>query len=248
MPAGAGATLLGLPRLGLFGLVALGALSQLLIQTQAYGGNPVVLVPSSDAAVLWERGMTDRGWGRRRPHAPGHGSAAPLDGRAGARPGRGLIKLRRGAVRAPRDHRGLPRGRRCEADPCSGSWRGLAPGKEGLLAGVLFLLLDEQPRPPDPLAGTLQLTAGAALLLAVSSGLRGVGPGRAGSRAPRGAVPRVPARTRGDPSWRSEVLLERRDRPRGLRGRGERSLHRAGDRAQLRGVRRTDPHQQPRPA
>ena len=55
MPAGAGATLLGLPRLGLLGLVALGALSQLLIQTQAYGGNPVVLVPSSDAAVLWER-------------------------------------------------------------------------------------------------------------------------------------------------------------------------------------------------
>lgn len=42
-------------RRGLLGLMGFAALSQALIQRQAYGSNPVVRVPGSDAAVIWER-------------------------------------------------------------------------------------------------------------------------------------------------------------------------------------------------
>ncbi|QDV05461.1 hypothetical protein Poly30_09590 [Planctomycetes bacterium Poly30] len=42
-------------RRGLMGLVALGALGQFLIQSQAFGVNPMALVPQVDAATIWEQ-------------------------------------------------------------------------------------------------------------------------------------------------------------------------------------------------
>lgn len=180
MPAGAGATLLGLPRLGLLGLVALGALSQLLIQTQAYGGNPVVLVPSSDAAVLWERAGEIAG-GAVVDHMPLDTAPLPLWMAAlvrvlgGGLAAFGVVQSVLHVITAV-----LLAAAAAKLIRAAGLGEGSAPGKAGLLAGVLFLLLDEPAASTSRvLAGTLQLTAGAALLLAVSSGLRGVGPGRA---------------------------------------------------------------------
>ncbi len=184
-PASVGATLLGLPRLGLLGLVALGVLSQLLIQAQAYGGNPVVLVPSSDAAVLWERAGEIAG-GVFVDDMPLDTAPLPLWTAALVRAlGGGLAMF--GAVQSllhvitavllAAAAAKLARAAGFGEDTGPGS---AAPGVSGLLAGALFLLLDEPAASTSRvLAGTLQLAAGAALLLAVSSGFRGAGLRRA---------------------------------------------------------------------
>lgn len=184
-PASGGATVLGLPRRGLLGLVALGALSQLLIQTQAYGGNPVVLVPSSDAAVLWERAGEIAG-GAVVDDMPLDTAPLPLWMAALVRAlGGGLAAF--GAVQsvlhvitavllaaaAARLARAAGFGQGEGPDPS-------APGVAGLLAGALFLVLDEPAASTSRvLAGTLQLTVGSALLLALSGGFRGAGVARA---------------------------------------------------------------------
>ena len=42
-------------RRGLVGVAGLAALSQALLQTQAFTNNPGVLMPGSDGKVIWER-------------------------------------------------------------------------------------------------------------------------------------------------------------------------------------------------
>lgn len=164
-------------RRGLVGLVAFGAVSQALIQTEAFGGNPMVLVPQVDAAVLWDRAGEIAGgdivgdrpyetaplllWIAAIVRAAGGGLAA-----LGALQSLVLVAT---AVLVARVARGLARSLSSSVDSAtagsSASQGSFGPGAVGLVAGALFLLLDEPAAGTSRvLAGTLQLFVTALLL------------------------------------------------------------------------------------
>lgn len=155
-------------RRGLLGLLVFGALSQGLIQHEAFTVNPMVLVPQVDAAVLWDRAgeMAAGAWIDDAPFetAPLYLWFLALIRSAGmgliglgvvqsvmhlgtallvARIGRGLVK------RIPAFGAGTGSDRSVGA-----RWAENA----GLMAGALFLLLDEPAATTSRvLGGTLQL-------------------------------------------------------------------------------------------
>lgn len=169
-------------RRGLAGLALFGAVSQVLIQTQAFGGNPMVLVPQVDAAVLWSRaGEIAAGdvigaapydtaplllWATAITRALGGGLAA-----LGAFQSLLLVAT---SIVIARTARSLAR-RVAAADGDSSS------AAVGLLAGALFLLLDEPAAGTSRvLAGTLQLFVVSLLLSTLVSGLDDLTARRAG--------------------------------------------------------------------
>lgn len=150
-------------RRGLLGLVALGCLSQAFIQSQAFSVNPMVLVPQVDAMVIWE-----------------HAGKIAAGEVVGDRPfdTAPLILWLAGALRALGG--GLVAWGVLQSvlyvatavlialgtRAFSGQLRS---GGVGLVAGGLFLLLDEPAAATSRvLSGSLQLFLGAALLLAVA--------------------------------------------------------------------------------
>ncbi len=167
-------------RRGLMGLVLLGGISQVLIQTQAFTGNPMVLMPQVDAMVIWQHaGAIAEG------EAPGDRpfDTAPLilwltgalRALGGGLAAWGVLQsimhvatavLLAMATRSFANHfqgRGAQASEEA-ADPASMALGG--PGSIGLVAGALFLLLDEPAASTSRvLSGSLQLVLGAALML-----------------------------------------------------------------------------------
>lgn len=176
-PDGAPKGAAGLPRAGLVGLLALGALSQLLVQTQAFGENPVVLVPQSDAAVLWRR-AGEIASGGFVDDMPLDTAPLPLWLAAAVRAlGGGLAAF--GAVQSLL-HLGTAWLLAVATARCARAVLGEGAGAAGLAAGALYLVLDEPAAATSRVLGTsLQLFLGAGLLaLLVGDGSRG-GPRRA---------------------------------------------------------------------
>ncbi|MEM9379555.1 MAG: hypothetical protein AAGB93_06340 [Planctomycetota bacterium] len=154
-------------RRGLIGLAALGVVSQALIQTEAFGGNPMVLVPQVDAAVVWDRAgeIAAGDLVGDRPF-----ESAPLllwitalvrvcDGGLAALGALQSILLVATALLVARVARTLAQVVEGGASAGRGS---IGPGAVGLFAGALFLLLEE------PAAGTSRVLAGTLQLFVTS--------------------------------------------------------------------------------
>lgn len=169
-------------RRGLAGLALFGAVSQVLIQTQAFGGNPMVLVPQVDAAVLWSRAGEIAG-GDVIGDAPY--DTAPLllwvaaitralgGGLAALGTFQSLLLVATSLVIAH-----TARSLALRVAEVDGERSGAAVG---LLAGALFLLLDEPAAGTSRvLAGTLQLFVVSLLLAALARGLDDLTMRRAG--------------------------------------------------------------------
>jgi hypothetical protein len=154
-------------RRGLLGLVLLGGISQALIQSQAFTENPLVLVPQVDAMVIWEHaGATHSGESAGdRPFDTAPlilwlaAALRSLGGGLAAWGGLQSVLHVAAAVLLALATRSFARNVR----------PGAGAGPLGLVAGALFLLLDEPAASTSRvLSGSLQLFLGSALLLALA--------------------------------------------------------------------------------
>lgn len=158
----------GLQR-GLLGLVLIGALSQYFIQSQAYSVNPMALVPQVDAATIWAHAGEIAG-GKLTGDQPYDTAplvlwvAGALRALGGGLVAWGVIQsvlhVLTAVLLALITHSFAVR-----IASSGGSSTGRGAASAGLLAGALFLLLDEPAASTSRvLSGTLQLFLASALL------------------------------------------------------------------------------------